>query len=200
MSHDRPRYRLRRGRRDRGVLLAIVLLLLGVVIATAAVAIWGLRGDTGAAGRDRVARQLLDCAEQGLAFGKQYFSTVGRPNWTTYYSTNVYGIMGAPFPANAPNAPVAGGYPTGAPFVQQVTQGTTSMSFQVAIYNNPDDASGPLAEGSDNRAIVVSRCTDAATGQTRTLQSMITSAVIISDDYLGQAGRGMRNQGNANNQ
>jgi hypothetical protein len=31
-----------------------------------------------------VARQLLDCAQQGLTFGKQYFSTVSRPNGTTY--------------------------------------------------------------------------------------------------------------------
>ena len=61
--------------RQRGVLLGVVLVLMAVLFTAGAFALWSMRSDTGSAGRDRLSRQLFDCAEQGLSWGKQYFST-----------------------------------------------------------------------------------------------------------------------------
>ncbi len=69
-SHRRP---LRRSRQS-GVLLGIVLILLVILFAAGLFALWSMRGDTASAGQDRLSRQLLDCAEQGLAWGKQNVS------------------------------------------------------------------------------------------------------------------------------
>ncbi len=82
----------RRPRRSRqsGVLLGVVLVLLAVLFAAGIFALWSMRGETSAAGRDRLSRQLFDCAEQGLAWGKQYFSaTVGTTGISNYLSQNV---------------------------------------------------------------------------------------------------------------
>jgi hypothetical protein len=108
-----------------------------------------------------------------------------------------------PFPSTAPNAIVSGGYPSSLPFRRPITivqNGVTlNMTVTVGIYNNPGD-SGGLFVDNDQAAVVVSRCSDDVTLQVRQVQSLIAAPIVVTDDYLGQAGRGMRNQGNANNQ
>jgi hypothetical protein len=166
-----------------------------------------MRADTGASGQERMARQLFDCAEQGLAFGKQYFSTVQRSNWDAYLATDVCAgdatlcVPYGPFPTgNTGTAPT--NYPTGAPYTNAVTMatasGSVSYTYQVGIYNNPETAPGTVVHDADNTVIVFSRCTEPTSGQSRSLQVIINVPQQFNDDYTAQAGRGFRNQGNAN--
>jgi hypothetical protein len=201
----------RRGRRERGAILGIVLVLVAVLLGASVYAIYSMRSDTGASGQERTARQLFDCAEQGLAFAKQYFSTVQRNNWDAYLATDVcasdatlcapYG----PFPTgNAGTAPT--GYPTLAPYTQTIqiatASGSVSYQYTVGIYNNPEPAPGTAAHDNDNTIVVFSRCSElvgtATTGQNRSVQAIINVPQQFNDDYTAQAGRGFRNQGNAN--
>jgi hypothetical protein len=198
----------RRRAQERGALLGIVLVLLGVLLGASAFAVWGLRGDTGAAGRDRLSRQLVECAEEGLAFGKQYFSNVQRTNWNLFLNTNACALDASlcapygPFP-NAGNGVPPPGYLMGPPYRKQISlDGSTTSAkrfeYQVGIYNDPE-ASGPTSDG-NNQVIVYARCREISTGSgmQRAVQALITSPMPISDDYTGQAGRGFRNQGNGN--
>src|SRR5690348_15271875 len=118
--------RMRRSR-QRGVLLGVVMVLLIVLLAAALFAFWTVRGDSGAAGRDHLSRQLFDCAEQGLAAGKQYFSTgTARNNWSTYLNANICSTTisnlgtlpcwtsSGPFPTGATGT--LSGYPDQAPY------------------------------------------------------------------------------------
>jgi hypothetical protein len=208
------RYRRPRRSRQRGVLLGIVLVLLAVLFAASAFALWSMRSDTGAAGRDRLARQLFDCAEQGLAYGKQYFSsTIGTSTINTFLGANVCGTPissspaigalpcwnnGGPFPTGGVAVP---GYPDQAPFTQSIQMdsrsGGNDFQFTFGVYNDPGDKNGYYSD-SNSSVIVYSRCTDLTTLQQRSVQALITINASASTDYTGQAGRGFRNQGNQN--
>ena len=217
---DRPRRRRRpAGRaRQRGVLLGVVLVLLAVLFAAGIFALWSMRGETSSAGRDRLSRQLFDCAEQGLAWGKQYVSkTLGTTGVDQYLAANVCTTTiatpsgtqlpalpcsnnGGPFPYGATGAVT--GYPNLAPFTQQVSMRTTSgagddFQFTVGVYNNPGDPSGYYSDG-DSKVIVYSRCTDLNTLQQRAVSAIVGITATSSNDYTGQAGHGFRNQGNQN--
>ncbi|MGZ3440226.1 MAG: hypothetical protein ACXVDD_11955 [Polyangia bacterium] len=215
MSARTPHRRRRpiRRTRPRGVILGIVLILIAVIFAAGLFALWSTRTDTASAGHDRLARQLFDCSEQGLAWGKQYFSTTGRTQWSSYLAaSNACSTSGStrallpcapngPFPAGGSGSPVAG-YPGSAPYTQQIQMesrlgtGVNDFEFTVGIYNDPADAT-PWAD-TNNRIVVYSRCTDLSTLQSRSVQAILTSPMPTSSDYTGQAGRGFRNQGNQN--
>jgi hypothetical protein len=195
-----------RGSRQRGALLGVVLVLLGVLFAAGAFALWSSRSDLGAAGRDRLSRQLFDCAEQGLAFGKQYFSTTARNQWNQYLAAS--NVCSSALPC-APNGPfptggaVTGppGYPDLAPFTSEVVMdpsniGNAEFRYTVGIYNDPGDTD-PWHDN-NNRIVVYSRCLDLRTLQTRAVQALLSVPPALSSDYQGQAGRGFRNQGNQN--
>jgi hypothetical protein len=208
----------RRPRRSRqsGVLLGIVLILLAVLFAAGAFALWSMRGDTNSAGHDRLERQLFDCAEQGLAYGKQYFAThqsslvqwVGADVCTKTISASSPYISalpctnsGGPFPTGG--ATVAG-YPDGAPFTQSIvmdTRGnntTPDFQFTFAVYNDPAAVNPLLYTSAAPKLVVYSRCTDLKTLQQRSVSALVTVTQTTSTDYTGQAGRGFRNQGNQN--
>ena len=212
---DRP-HRRRSGSRQRGVLLGVVLVLLAVLFAAGIFALWSMRGETSAAGRDRVSRQLFDCAEQGLAWGKQYFSaTVGTSGVNSYLATNICSTSissspaigplpcwstGGPFPTGGTGSAIAG-YPNSSPFTQQITMDPRSSSpdfeFTVGVYNDPGDKGGSYVD-SNQKVIVYSRCTDLNTLQQRSVSALISISSATTNDYSGQAGRGFRNQGNQN--
>jgi hypothetical protein len=216
MSHSTTsRRRPLRRSRQRGVLLGIVLVLLAILFAAGVFALWSLRGDTASAGRDRMSRQLFDCAEQGLAWGKQYFSTAGQTSGTLngYLAANVCSTQigtsptrgplpcwtnGGPFPTGGTGNVT--GYPNQSPYTQQITMNPNSTSpdfeYTVGIYNDPAEAS-PYTN-TKGRVIVYSRCSDLQTGQSRAVQALIAVTASSSTDYTGQAGRGFRNQGNQN--
>src|SRR5215467_1537219 len=100
MSNKRV-YRHHQG--ERGVALGIVLMLIVVLLLAGGLAVWGLSGETASATNDRLSRQLLDCAEEGLAWGKQYYSTTGS-NWDNFLSaSNICTQADAPC---APNGPI----------------------------------------------------------------------------------------------
>jgi hypothetical protein len=174
-----------------------------VLLAAGVFAFWGLRSDTGAAGRDRLARQLFDCAEQGLAAGKQYFSLTYRDVWDVYLKANVCAsgtVPCPPVPTGAPGSS-ADGYQDTAPFMNTVVDAAHNISliYHVAIYNNPETGAGASKwADTDNRVIVYSRCIDPSTNQSRAVQAVIDVPIVPNNDYTGQAGRGFRNQGNAN--
>jgi hypothetical protein len=206
MTRLRQRRRPQRWRRQRGMLLGVVLVLVFALFAAGVFALASMRSDTGAAGRDRLSRQLFDCAEQGLAAGRQYFSTTGRSQWPAYLQSNVCTIdissspkIGplpcGPFKANAPG-PGMNGYPNQAPFTQQIKMGGLDFQYTVAIYNDPAEAS--VFTDSNNKVIVYSRCVDLATLQSRAVQVLLSAPPVVTSDYAGQAGRGFRNQGNQN--
>jgi hypothetical protein len=217
MSPHTHRNRLPHRSRQHGVLLGVVLVLMAVLFTAGAFALWSMRSDTGSAGRDRLSRQLFDCAEQGLSWGKQYFATnPGQiPNGldpylkanicSTAISNSSAGHLpcwtdGGPFSTTGTGSAVAN-YPGGAPYTQQITmdprRGTTAdFEFTVGIYNDPSDADPN--HDTNNKVIVYSRCTDLSTFQQRSVQALITVTQATSNDYTGQAGRGMRNQGNQN--
>jgi hypothetical protein len=196
------------------MLLGVVLVLLVAVFTAGVYALATTRSDTGAAGRDRVGRQLFDCAEQGLAWGRQYFSTTARSQWASYLgasnvcttaisSSPAIGPLpcgtNGPFPTGGTGAAMPG-YPDQAPYTQQIQMDPRSngpdFQFTVGIYNDPADAS-PYADG-NNRIVVYSRCTDLATLQQRAVQVLLSAPPQVTSDYTGQAGRGFRNQGNQN--
>jgi hypothetical protein len=203
--------------RQRGVLLGVVLVLMAVLFTAGAFALWSMRSDTGSAGRDRLSRQLFDCAEQGLSWGKQYFSVnIGQTSggMTAYLNANICSTAissssaghlpcwtdGGPFSTTGTGSAIPN-YPGGAPFTQQIKmdsrQGAADFEFTVGIYNDPGDPSGPNSD-SNNKVVVYSRCTDLSTFQQRSVQALISVTPATSTDYTGQAGRGFRNQGNQN--
>lgn len=203
--------------RERGLLLGVVLVLLGIVVASGALALWSMRTDTGAAGSDRLSRQLLDCAEQGLTWGKQYMATyMNTGNSVAPYiaanicssgsSTSTAGPLpcttsGGPFPATCTGTPPSG-YPGSAPFTQQLKmdsrQGNNDFEYTVGFLNDPA-ATNPCVVGTSQTIIVYSRCTDLSTMQQRAVEAAIkVDPPATKTDYAGQAGRGFRNQGNSN--
>jgi len=213
MKSSLKRRKLRQSR-QRGALLGVVLVLIAILFTAGVFALSSMRSDTGAAGRDRMARQLFDCAEQGLAWGKQYFSTTARTQWSSYLAaSNVCTTAissspdigplpcspGGPFPTGGTGSPLTG-YPNQAPYTQTLTMDSRrsggDFQFTVGIYNDPGDASAWA--DSNNRIVVYSRCTDLATLQSRAVQVLLSVPMPSSSDYTGQAGRGFRNQGNQN--
>jgi hypothetical protein len=195
------------------MLLGVVLVLVFALFAAGVFALASMRSDTGAAGRDRLSRQLFDCAEEGLAWGRQYFSTTARSQWQDYIkASNVCTTAisssppigplpcspGGPFPTGGTGAAMPG-YPNQAPFTQQLKMdpraAANDFEFTVGIYNDP--AETPFSEG-NNRIIVYSRCTDLQTLQSRAVQVLLSAPPVATSDYAGQAGRGFRNQGNQN--
>lgn len=202
--------------RQRGVLLGVVLVLLAVLFAAGIFALWSMRSDTGAAGRDRLSRQLFDCAEMGLVDGKQFFST-RLSTISSYLGANVcttstdstLGIGhlpcwtdGGPFPTGGT---ALAGYPDGTNFTKKIamnkgvaTANSYDFEYTFAVYNDPGDKNGYYSDG-NNKVIVYSRCTDLSTLQQRSVQALISVTQSSSNDYTGQAGRGFRNQGNQNN-
>jgi len=215
-AHTRHRRRPFRRSRQRGVLLGVVLVLLAVLFAAGAFALWSMRGETSSAGSDRLSRQLFDCAEQGLAAGKQFFSVnVGQTTngLSQYLNTNICTTAidnagplpcwtSGPFPTGGTGAAIAN-YPAGAPYTQKIQMdqrigtGVYDFEYTFGIYNDPGDANGPNRDG-NNKVVVYSRCTDLTTLQQRSVQAIITVTQAQSNDYTGQAGRGFRNQGNQN--
>lgn len=199
--------------RQRGVLLGVVLVLLAVLFAAGIFALWSMRSDTGSAGRDRLSRQLFDCAEQGLAAGKQFFA-LKLSTIDTYLAANVcntktdasLGIgalpcwdTGGPFPTGGT---ALSGYPDGSLYTQKIIMdarngANADFEYTFAVYNDPGDASGYYSD-SNQKVIVYARCTDLATLQQRSVQALIGIQSSTSTDYTGQAGRGFRNQGNQN--
>jgi len=212
MSHRPPSHR-RPPRRSRqsGVLLGIVLILLVILFAAGLFALWSMRGDTASAGQDRLSRQLLDCAEQGLAWGKQNVSINynSSPLLTTLLnaditkSTSSLSSIGplprwdnnGPFPTTCTGSAI-GAYPWTTQLTMDSRHTSPDFEYTVAIYNDPADAL-PCAD-TNTKVIVYSRCTDLSTLQQRSVSALISVTQSSSTDYTGQAGRGFRNQGNQN--
>jgi hypothetical protein len=159
-----------RNRRDRGALLGIVMILLSVVLSVGALALWNLRADTGSAGRTHLSHQLFDCAEEGLAWGNQYFASTARLQWDTYLSS------GKSMPGT-------------------VTMNGRAFTYQITLVNNPENPPSPQSD-QDNQVLVVSRCSDVVSSETRAVQALITSPLPVTLDYQSQAGHGFRNQNN----
>lgn len=219
MSH-RPSSHRRPPRRSRqsGVLLGIVLILLVILFAAGLFALWSMRGDTASAGQDRLSRQLLDCAEQGLAWGKQNVSMNYNSSTalTSLLKTNICSTSTSslstigPLPCWSSNGPFPDATkctatpPANYPFTTQITMDsrrTTAglgpdFEYTVAIYNDPIDTD-PCTD-TNTKVIVYSRCTDLSTLQQRSVSALISVTQSSSTDYTGQAGRGFRNQGNQN--
>jgi hypothetical protein len=158
---------VRRMGRERGAVLGIVLVLMMVLLLAAGLTVWGLRSETAAAGSDTIARQLLDCAEEGLAFGKQYFSgTAGvglasppdPSTWSSYFAANNLCAGASAFTTtnSAPPLPCPPfgradgtgtafsgtpptGYPGSAPFTASLVIGSRTFEYTIAIYDNADD-------------------------------------------------------------
>lgn len=217
---------MRRRSRERGALLGIVLILLVVVMITGTLAIWGVRSDTSAAGNDRLGRQLFACAEQGLEFGKQFFSGAGL-DWQSFLNSNsLCPSTGTNLLPCYPNGPIRNGtqappsafpgYPYGPPFTQTTTMGgqpsisvngtsyaktapSQSLTWTVAIYN-PIAPTGLYSEyfQQGTSIVVYSQCFDPLTGQSKAAQAILRSTVPSNIDYAGQAGFGFRNLGNQN--
>jgi hypothetical protein len=193
-----------RRRKERGAVLGIVTVLLAVVLAASAFALWTMRSDVGGSGRDRLARQLLDCAEQGLAAGKNFYATTGRSNWNSYFAADVCASgnlpcqpMG-PFPTGNTGAPITN-YPSGPPYSATIeTAGVLStFTYTFGIVNNPGEASA--ITDTDQTALVFSTCVDSITHQSRSVQALMYSPPPAANgDYTGQAGHGFRNSNNAN--
>ncbi|HJZ85676.1 MAG TPA: hypothetical protein VKN99_10925 [Polyangia bacterium] len=200
---------------ERGVALGLAMVLLVVLLLAAGIAVWGLRSETGSAGGDRMTRQLFDCAERALAFGKVYFSNTNFAI-NDFLSTNVCGVLPCyptvstgPFRPQTSIPPPCGtpipGYPDGTmadstQLKQLVNVGGQQMEFIVAIYDDADESAMPqnYACDTNNRVIVWARCRDVVTNQSRTASALVQLTGTPSSDYSGQAGRGFRNLGNAN--
>jgi hypothetical protein len=204
-----------RGNRQRGVALGLVLVLLVVVILAAGIAVWGTRSEIGSAGSDRLARQLFDCAERGLAFGKDFFSKTHNAI-NDFLSTDLC-AAGLPCYPNGPFRPVTAspppcgipvpGYPSGsiatdanAQLTQTITVGGQNLQFVVAIYDDADEPANPQNYTCDvnNQVIVYSLCRDTMTNQFRTVSAVVQLTGSPTSDYTGQVGHGFRGQGNAN--
>ena len=204
------RTRGRRRGRERGALLGIVLILLVVILASSIFAFYSVKSDTGAAGNDRLMRQLLDCAEEGLAQGKQYYSQpTQRSQWSSYFESDVHTLLPIAQPTNSTATPV--GYPLQVTLtIGGAPAPVASLHYWVGIYNNPGDpgnAQNPIVD-TDNRIMVVSRCAEVTdnsnpaspvTNRSRTVQALLTVPAQQTGDYFGQAGGGFRGQGNTNN-
>jgi hypothetical protein len=213
----------RRRRRERGALLGIVLILLVVVLVGAGLAVLGVQYDTAAAGADRTARQLQDCAEQGLEWGKQFFSGSGS-DWNQFLQANTVCASSSPLPCT-PSGPFRNGsngppsayptYPTGAPFTNTISMGGSQMTvngltfttgaqpltYTVAIYDNSEDTEGAsqnYTSNNDTTIVVYSLCRDPASNQRRSAQAVLQTVTPTNIDYIGQSGFGFRNQGNQN--
>jgi len=202
---------------ERGAILGVVLVLLIVLLLAGGLAVWGLRSETGSAGSDRLARQLFDCAEEGLAWGKQYFSGPGA-DWNgtgagSYLAANdvcsylpcpPFGKGDGTACTFAPAVAATGGrYPDQPPFTVPVQFGTQTFIYTVGIFDNQDEDASlgnnqNYCADLDGVAIVYSRCVDPNTRQARSVQAIIRVQVPSNADYKGQAGGGYRNQGNAN--
>lgn len=180
--------------------MLIVLVLLGILLAASALALHGMRSDTGSARNERQMRQLFDCAERALQTGKTYFSqSAVRSDWNSYLRTNVCATLPCPpFPTGQTGAAPAG-YPASAPFYgQQQISPTISYTYRIGAYNNPGDPGGATTN-SDNALMIYAECRDPVTNQSRALQVMINVPLPKRSDYFGQAGMGFQNQGNVNN-
>ncbi len=190
----------RRQRNERGALLLVVLVLLGILLAASMLALHSTRTDTASARNERQMRQLFDCAERALQIGKTHFSqTSVRSDWDSYLKTNVCSHLPCgPFPpGQSGTAPI--GYPTGAPFTGTLTVSPTiSYQYRIGAYNNPGDPAGVATNG-DNALVVYADCRDPVTLQSRAVQVLITVPLPKRSDYFGQSGMGFQNQGNANN-
>lgn len=186
-----------RAPRQRGAVLGVYLVLLLIVSAASALALWGVRADLGSAGQGRLSRQLFACSEQALEMGKQHFGGVAQGRWNAYLATPVCSALPCPpFPPNAPG-PAESGYPSGSLFTGAITLGGVRLNYQIGIYNNTESPASPFADG-DGQVFVYARCTDPISRQSRALQALISPAP-SNGDYVGQAGGGLRNQGNLNN-
>jgi hypothetical protein len=193
----------RHRRRDGGMLLGIVLILLGVVLLAGALALSSVRSDTASAGADRLSRQLENCAEAGLEYGKNFFGTA---DWSQYLpSSNVcnstYGLSCPPLHAGSGTAPANYPVQSGVGGVPAITMGNQSLQFTVAIYDNDEAGEGSTqiySSDSDGMVVVYSRCVELTTHQSKAVQAVIRSTVPTNIDYAGQAGFGFRNQGNQN--
>lgn len=188
------------------------MVLLVVILSASVFAFYGLKSDTTAAGNDRLMRQLFDCAEEGLAQGKQYFSQPSqRTQWSTYFTTDVRSLLPVPPAAlgTATLTPLVAG--SGYPLEVDLNVGggaapSQHLRYFVGIYNNPGDvgiAQSPIVD-TDNRVMVISRCAEVlADGKTtthfRTVQALLSVPTQPNGDYFGQAGGGFRGQGNTNN-
>jgi hypothetical protein len=195
---------MRRRRNERGAVLGIVTILLAVVLAASAFALWTMRTDIGGSGRDRLSRQLLDCAEQGLAAGKNFFATTGRTTWNNYLAANVCASGNlpcqplGPFPTGNTGTGVTN-YPAGPPYTVTIeTSGVLStFTYTFGIYQNPG-SEAPTVD-TDNSVVVFSSCVDSITNQSRAVQAVLSSPPPAANgDYTGQAGHGFRNSNNAN--
>jgi hypothetical protein len=207
-----------RRRKESGALLGIVLIMLMVLMAASVFAFFTLRTDSGATANDRLARQLFDCAEQGLAIGKNSFSSSSATGqWLSYYLANQTGTAttgwitappSPPFPLNPSGTPTAG-YPItwcaqGCTYQPvQITLGsattnapTLNLNRTVAIYNNPAE---PITTENDNQTVVWSQCTEPGSGQSRSVQALLYVTPQKNGNYFGQAGFGYNNSGNTNN-
>jgi hypothetical protein len=194
-------------------LLGIVLIMLMVLMAASVFAFFTLRTDSGATANDRLARQLFDCAEQGLAIGKTTFSaTSAVPMWPQYFAGNLTSGPNALLPTNFP-APGTGTAVPGYPYqpntpplsIGQIAiplgvggNSTLILNQVVAIYNNPGDQGG-LTSDNDNQVIVWAQCTEPNTKQSRTVQALLFVPPQKNGNYFGQAGFGYNNSGNTNN-
>lgn len=199
-----PSIRPRSINRERGALLGIVLVLLVVVLGASAFALWSLRSDTGAAGKDRLSRQLFDCAEQGLAAGKNYFAVTARAGWNAHLAANVCPsgklpcAPSGPFPAT--NTGTVPNYPAGAPYSTTIEASgvLSTFTYTFGLYQNPSTEPSRVVD-TDNTAIVYSVCNDSASNQSRAVQATINSPPPTpTGDYTGQAGHGFRNGNNSN--
>jgi hypothetical protein len=202
--------------------LGVVLVLTAVVLGASAFAYWGLRSDTSSAGADRLSRQLFDCAEQGLAVGKQYFST-SLNTWNAFLNANTVCVAGSnllagcqaplgsgplPPPASTTAAPPVPQYPNQEPFTHTVNvtlpSGTVlPLQYSFGLYNIVGTKAGetPYTD-TDQSVAVYSRCVDMSSGspgRSRSVTAILTATSTNSNDYLGVDGHGFRNQGNFNN-
>jgi hypothetical protein len=203
-----------RRRKERGALLGVVLVLMLVLVAASLFAFWGLRGETSSAGSDRLSRQLFDCAEQGLAAAKLYFTanSVGYNTWPNYYNANICSSSSPTklTPSCAPNGPLPTvgtgsappGYPDSVPFTNTINVTTANASttipltYTFGIYNVPNSGESATQEV-DKRAIIYCRCSDGV--RSRSVQALIQAQDTFDPDYKFTAGNGMRNQNNFNN-
>jgi Tfp pilus assembly protein PilX len=215
-AQDQSR-RQKRRRRDRGALLGIVLILLVIVAAASAFTVWSMGTNQGGARNDRLSRQLLDCAEQGLAFGKQWFSaSQQRQQWDQFLSTNVCNVSGSmlpcgPFPTGATGTAPAN-YPASAPYTQTIqTTNGTQLTWQIGIYNPPESVTptpncsqvpaDPLClyHDGDYTVVLYARCQATATGESRSAQVLLNVQPAQNPcGYKGQQGFGCNNGNNMN--
>ena len=197
--------------------MGIVLVLLVIMAAAGAFTVWTVSNNQGGARNDRLQRQLLDCAEQGLAFGKQWFGITKRANWDDFLNTDVCTATGSmlpcgPFATGATNTNVPPGYPASAPYTQTISDtnsannNTLQLTWHIGIYNPPENATScgttadPLCQhhDGDNTVALYSRCI-APTGEERTAQVMLY--VPLGQNpcaYKGQQGFGCNNGSNMN--